>query len=116
MTVSRMKSPLRVFRVFRGDQLTGTGDESAAITSLNRYFAPSMPFSGPASYSRAKVPLKPPASMILVDRCTSFLSPHRSQYLAWQLVCEYGASALRPLNSMYSCSQLQKSGDASQYG
>jgi hypothetical protein len=54
--------------------------------------------------------------MTLTDRCTSFLSPQRSQYFACTFVCEYGASALRPLKSMYSCSQLQKSGDASQYG
>src|SRR5262245_8129802 len=54
--------------------------------------------------------------MMRTDRWTSFLSPHRSQYLAWTLDEEYGASALRPLKSMYSCSQLQKSGVASQYG
>ncbi len=54
--------------------------------------------------------------MMRVERCTSFLSPHRSQYLAWQVVCAYGASAFRPFTSMCSCSQLAKSGDASQYG
>ena len=27
------------------------------------------------------------------DRRTSFFSPQRSQYFAWTLVCEYGASA-----------------------
>src|SRR5258705_5216932 len=107
MTVTRrMWCPL--------NQLTGTGDDSAANTSLNGYSARSMPFRGPASYSSANVPLKPPASMILVDRWTSFLSPQRSQYLACTFVWEYGANALSPLKSMYSCSQLQKSGDASQ--
>ena len=38
--------------------------------------------------------------MTRVDRWTSFLSPQRSQYFAWTLVCEYGASAFRPLKSM----------------
>ena len=38
--------------------------------------------------------------MIRTDRCTSFLSPQRSQYFACTLVCEYGASALSPLTSM----------------
>jgi len=78
--------------------------------------APSTPFSGPASYSSANVPLKPPASITRTDRWTSFLSPQRSQYFACTFDDEYGASALRPLKSMYSCSQLQKSGVASQYG
>src|SRR5688500_13562377 len=50
------------------------------------------------------------------ERWTSFLSPQRSQYFAWTFEWAYGASALSPLKSMYSCSQLQKSGEASQYG
>ena len=53
--------------------------------------------------------------MILTERCTS-LVVQRSQNLACTFVCAYGASALRPLTSMCSYSQLQKSGDASQYG
>ena len=38
-------------------QITGTGFDSAASTSLYRYLAPSMPSSGPSSYSSANVPL-----------------------------------------------------------
>src|SRR3954467_6041946 len=53
--------------------------------------------------------------MILTERFTS-LSFQRFQYFAWTFVCAYGASALSPLYIRYSCSQLQKSGDASQNG
>src|SRR3954464_6867214 len=109
-----MARPMNIEHVRVSAQTTGVGEDSAASTSLYRYFAPSTPLSGPSSYSSANVPLKPPASMMRVERCTSFLSPQRSQYFAWTLVCAYGASAFSPLNSMYSCSQLQKSGDASQ--
>ncbi len=60
--------------------------------------------------------MKPPASMMRTLLCTSFLSPQRSQYFACTFDVVYGTSAFRPLKSMYSCSQLQKSGVQSQYG
>ena len=53
--------------------------------------------------------------MIRTERRTS-LSFQRFQYLAWTLVCAYGARSFRPLYIRYSCSQLQKSGEASQKG
>src|SRR6266446_5324296 len=53
--------------------------------------------------------------MIFTDRRTS-LSFQRFQYLACTFVCAYGATAARPLYIRYSCSQLQKSGEASQNG
>src|SRR5207244_11982146 len=91
------------------------GAYNAASTSLYKYFEPSMPSHGPSSYSSAKVPSKPASSMILTERRTS-LSFQRFQYLACTLVCAYGATAFKPLYIRYSCSQLQKSGDASQKG
>src|SRR5215204_2523841 len=100
------RAPDPEHRAFRGAQ-------SAARTSLYRYFEPSTPSHGPSSYSSANVPLNPASIMMRTDRRTS-LSFQRFQYLAWTFVCEYGASAFRPLYIRYSCSQLQKSGDASQ--
>src|SRR5215475_11120623 len=91
-------------------------DQSAASTSLYRYFAPSTPSQGPSSYSSANVPSNPASSMIFTERPTLCVSGQRFQYFACTLVCAYGASAFRPLYIRYSCSQLQKSGDASQNG